>query len=119
MQKAIIVTPSTLVGNWVKEIAKWVPAIKPLYLSVTARKPKPGEVITGTMQDCLMRFEHAQISPVLIVSYEQFRSNSDEILALRCDLIICDEVLNGTSEFLTLNFRATESRMPHRKSEQR
>jgi DNA repair and recombination protein RAD54B len=84
-QKAIVVCPASLVGNWVAEVKKW--------LGFERLSPIP--VIPGSKtfaaQQAIADFIHGNIHRVLVISYEMFRSYADELYKCKCGIIICDE----------------------------
>ncbi|XP_074313747.1 protein CHROMATIN REMODELING 25-like [Silene latifolia] len=85
VNKAIIVTPTSLVSNWEAEIKKWVgDRVQLIALCESSRD----EVVSG-----IDRFinPHSKIQ-VLIVSYETFRIHAPKFSQSgSCDLVICDE----------------------------
>jgi SNF2 family DNA or RNA helicase len=91
--RVLIVTQSGLVHNWVREISKWLTdsRLKPLWTKLASSKSAP-EAKTGTTEDVLRTFKLSSAHPVLILSYEQCRAFSEQLLELEIDLAICDEV---------------------------
>ncbi|XP_057964453.1 protein CHROMATIN REMODELING 25 isoform X2 [Malania oleifera] len=85
VNKAIIVTPTSLVSNWEAEIIKWLGGrVQVIALCESTRD----DVVSGI--DSFTRPR----SPfqVLIVSYETFRMHSSKFnQSGSCDLLICDE----------------------------
>lgn len=77
-RRILIVTPSSLVENWNKEINKWL-ATERVYTYVVDAKHKPKQ------------FTAAAHIPFFIISYEMLVSNFDDIKSLNFDIIICDE----------------------------
>lgn len=79
----MIVTPSSLVKNWAKEIKKWVSneRLTPLVVSSSTKQS------AASIIDDFKRSYHK----VLIVSYDLCRINEKEMKNVPCDLLICDE----------------------------
>lgn len=77
-RRILIVTPSSLVENWNKEINKWL-ATERVYTYVVDSKHKPKQ------------FTAAAHIPFFIISYEMLVNNFDDIKSLNFDIIICDE----------------------------
>jgi len=69
--KAVIVTPSTLVANWGREVKKWLGNERLRPVAVTAG----GKAAAAAVE----QFLTAPVSPVLIISYEQYRRFSKQI----------------------------------------
>eukprot|EP01133_Synstelium_polycarpum_P012145 gene12145-14211_t len=84
VRRAIIVTPATLVGNWRKEIIRWLGTerIKPITLSDSGTK---------TARTQIEEFASSPVHPVIILSYEQCRIFAPIVATLSCGLLICDE----------------------------
>lgn len=84
VRKAIIVCPNTLIGNWVHEITLWLGSERLVPLTLSSAKSK---------SDCsrILREFKADKNPVLIISYEQLRSNVDALRECQCGFLICDE----------------------------
>ncbi|EGC33642.1 hypothetical protein DICPUDRAFT_36354 [Dictyostelium purpureum] len=83
IKKAIIVTPSTLVNNWKKEIQKWFGLDRLIATTLTDSLSKE----TKTNLDNF----NTSIKPVLIISYEQCRIFSKILETMSCGLLVCDE----------------------------
>lgn len=85
VKKAIIVTPTSLVGNWEAEIKKWVgERVKLVALCESTR-----DDVISCIENFTSPRSHLQ---VLIVSYETFRMHSSKFnQSGSCDLLICDE----------------------------
>ena len=85
VRKAIIVCPTSLVGNWENELSKWLGnRIRCVALCEAVRD----DVIRGI--DRYLR--PGGPDSVLIVSYETFRLHAQRFANPRaCDLLICDE----------------------------
>ncbi|XP_019862657.1 PREDICTED: DNA repair and recombination protein RAD54-like, partial [Amphimedon queenslandica] len=86
IDKAIIVTPSSLVKNWYNEIGKWLSG----RLSVIAIDSGTKEEIDRKLGQYIT--QHGRVvSPVLIISYETFRLHAPILHSGSTGLIICDE----------------------------
>eukprot|EP01124_Arcella_intermedia_P003152 TRINITY_DN11712_c0_g2_i1.p1 TRINITY_DN11712_c0_g2~~TRINITY_DN11712_c0_g2_i1.p1 ORF type:complete len:902 (-),score=298.63 TRINITY_DN11712_c0_g2_i1:2366-4678(-) len=83
-QKVIIVTPSSLVKNWGKEVKKWLgnERLKAVLIGEENR--------TQSIQK-IKDFKHAKVTPLLILSYEQCRQHIEIISTINVGLLICDE----------------------------
>ena len=89
VRKAVVVCPTSLVGNWENELRKWVGPHCPTF----AVKSEP--------KKCIRNFIQHRGKGILIVSYETQRRYSKMFTAggathlgqpSTCDLLICDEV---------------------------
>ncbi|XP_013777941.1 DNA repair and recombination protein RAD54B-like, partial [Limulus polyphemus] len=78
LKKALIVTPSSLIKNWVKEFRKWLGKDR---LSVFAVDQY------NKVQDFIRSPLHA----VLVISYEMYVRHHDILGQVSFDLLICDE----------------------------
>merc|ERR1712054_471621 len=80
--KAVIVCPSSLVGNWCAELKKWLgDRIKPMPISQSSKK--------GRFK--IYAFEREDYD-VLIISYDQLKIYQEEIASIRSvGLLIADE----------------------------
>ena len=94
-KRVLIVTPSSLVGNWDKEIMKWLKDERIFTFIVDGKK---------TVEN----FHQSQKIPIMIVSYEMFLKHSKEIENIKFDLIICDEGHRLKSAELKLNLALTK-----------
>ena len=81
LRKGIIVTPSSLVGNWKEEITKW---LGPMRLCPIACSGPKKEV-----ENNIKTFVGGQ-SSLLVISYETFMKYSKR-LDSACSIIVCDE----------------------------
>ena len=82
--KGVIVCPSSLVGNWKQEIMKWLPGLhsKTIFVESSKKDKQVYEFIQG----------HSSTHPLLVISYENFRSVAVHLNKLRnWETIICDE----------------------------
>jgi SNF2 family DNA or RNA helicase len=87
-RRVIVVTPTSLVGNWSKEINKWIGEGRCPHVALseaTQQKQRAG----------LTDFLSPRGPRVLILSYEAFRIHSKSLTGkgkeTACDLLICDE----------------------------
>jgi len=89
--KAVIVCPSSLVSNWRREFRKWLGDQKCRPVAVT----KGGKAAEEAVRDFCV--SSSAVSPVLLISYEQFRRYAPLInggkgkKACEVGLLICDE----------------------------
>ncbi|KAL1440382.1 hypothetical protein MTO96_009426 [Rhipicephalus appendiculatus] len=77
--KIIIVTPSSLVKNWVKEFKKWL----------QNRNLRVYHVDQNNKIDIFLN--DPSMYPVLILSYEMYMRVSNSLSGINFDLLICDE----------------------------
>ncbi|EFE39042.1 hypothetical protein TRV_06277 [Trichophyton verrucosum HKI 0517] len=89
VQKAVIACPATLVGNWANELVKWLgkDAINPFVIDGKASKTE----LTSQLRQWAIASGRSVVRPVLIVSYETLRMNSDELRDTQIGLLLCDE----------------------------
>ncbi|XP_065217497.1 DNA repair and recombination protein RAD54B-like [Planococcus citri] len=80
VQRVLIVTPSSLANNWLKEFKRWL-GFQRLQPYVISQKQKPSSYanIPSTK------------SPVMIISYEMLVRHFDDIKDIKFQLLICDE----------------------------
>ncbi|CAG0881538.1 unnamed protein product [Darwinula stevensoni] len=78
LKKVLIVTPSSLVKNWVQEFHKWLGSFR-LSIFTPDQKEKPKD------------FVHWPQCPVMILSYEMLCRAIQDVTAFKFDLIVCDE----------------------------
>ena len=90
--KGVVVCPSSLIGNWSKEMTRWLPTT----LGRTALFVTGGGSTSGpkSAQSTVALFvtSHASIHPALVISYEMFRSFAAVLNT--CDsleVLVCDE----------------------------
>nr|XP_037284031.1 DNA repair and recombination protein RAD54B-like [Rhipicephalus microplus] len=93
LRKVIIVTPSSLVKNWVKEFKKWLPN----------RNLRVYHVDQNNKIDIFLN--DPSMYPVLILSYEMYMRASDRLSRINFDLLICDEA----HRLKNANIKTTES----------
>ncbi|KAM5473130.1 DNA-dependent ATPase protein rad54 [Microsporum ferrugineum] len=89
VQKAVIACPATLVGNWANELVKWLgkDAINPFVIDGKASKTE----LISQLRQWAIASGRSVVRPVLIVSYETLRMNSDELRDTQIGLLLCDE----------------------------
>lgn len=76
ISRALVVTPSSLTGNWENEFASWLGREKiRTFVVTTKNKPK----------------NYVPIIPVVIISYEMFVRYFEDLNEINFDLVICDE----------------------------
>ena len=96
ISRAVIVCPSSLVGNWRAEIKKWLGDERMRPVAVTSQ----GEEAAAAVRDFVAG--SAAVRPVLIISYEMLRKHVDLLTAApstgpggagsaRIGLLVCDE----------------------------
>lgn len=73
-----IVTPSSLVDNWNKEIRKWLGRERAYTFQIDG-KNRPHH------------FAATNHVPFLLISYEMLAKSFDELERVRFDIIVCDE----------------------------
>ncbi|CAH1802023.1 unnamed protein product [Owenia fusiformis] len=78
LKKILIVTPGSLVKNWMREFKKWLG---------TERI----QVFTVDQDNKVQEFIKCGIHPVMIISYEMFIRSLESLKAVTFDLVICDE----------------------------
>uniref|UniRef100_A0A182MLU3 DNA repair and recombination protein RAD54-like n=1 Tax=Anopheles culicifacies TaxID=139723 RepID=A0A182MLU3_9DIPT len=77
-KRILIVTPSSLVENWDREINKWL------------RNERIFTFIVGPANK-LKRYAQSPHIPILIISYEMLSKQISELETVRFDLMFCDE----------------------------
>lgn len=87
IDKAMVVSPSSLVKNWYNEVGKWLGGrIQPLAID-GGSKDEIDRKLEGFMNQRGTRV----LSPILIISYETFRLHVGVLQKGSVGLIICDE----------------------------
>ncbi|KAL2089938.1 hypothetical protein ACEWY4_014626 [Coilia grayii] len=87
IDKAIVVSPSSLVRNWYNEVGKWLGGrIQPLAID-GGSKDEIDRKLEGFMAQHGLRVP----SPILIISYETFRLHAGVLHKGKVGLVICDE----------------------------
>ncbi|KAL6929678.1 hypothetical protein ACO0SA_001082 [Hanseniaspora valbyensis] len=109
IQKAIIVCPSSLVGNWANEIVKWLGPNTLTPLAMTGKKQATGGL---SVKDAITNWASAQnrqiTRPVLIISYETLRLNIKALGNSEVGLLLADEGHRLKNEE-SLTFKALNS----------
>lgn len=87
VSRALIVVPSSLVGNWKREFKKWLGdfKLKPVVIEASSN--------TAAVQDLVDTFVKGSAAayPVCVLSYEMARKFSSELGAANIGLLIADE----------------------------
>ncbi|XP_055605954.1 DNA repair and recombination protein RAD54B-like [Uranotaenia lowii] len=78
VKRALIVTPSSLVENWDREINKWLKGER-MFTFIVGPNNK------------LRKYAQSPHIPILIISYEMLAKQFDELQSVKFDLVICDE----------------------------
>ncbi|NWW54510.1 RAD54 protein, partial [Pedionomus torquatus] len=87
IEKAMVVSPSSLVRNWYNEVEKWLGGrIQPLAID-GGSKEEIDRKLVGFMNQRGLRVP----SPILIISYETFRLHAEALQKGSVGLVICDE----------------------------
>uniref|UniRef100_G1NDV6 Helicase ATP-binding domain-containing protein n=2 Tax=Meleagris gallopavo TaxID=9103 RepID=G1NDV6_MELGA len=87
IEKAMVVSPSSLVRNWYNEVEKWLGGrIQPLAID-GGSKEEIDRKLVGFMNQRGLRVP----SPILIISYETFRLHAEALQKGTVGLVICDE----------------------------
>ncbi|XP_056671176.1 DNA repair and recombination protein RAD54-like [Monodelphis domestica] len=87
IDKALVVSPSSLVRNWANEVHKWLGGrVQPLAID-GGSKEQIDQKLAGFMNQRGSRVP----SPILIISYETFRLHADALQRGSVGLVICDE----------------------------
>ncbi|XP_068054749.1 DNA repair and recombination protein RAD54-like isoform X2 [Anomalospiza imberbis] len=87
IEKAVVVSPSSLVRNWYNEVEKWLGGrIQPLAID-GGSKEEIDRKLVGFMSQHGLRVP----SPILIISYETFRLHAEVLQKGSVGLVICDE----------------------------
>ncbi|MEQ2277898.1 DNA repair and recombination protein RAD54-like, partial [Xenotaenia resolanae] len=87
IDKAIVVSPSSLVRNWYNEIGKWLGGrISPVAIDGGSKEEIDRQLVNFISQHGLK-----VPTPILIISYETFRLHADILHRGKVGLVICDE----------------------------
>ncbi|XP_078527823.1 DNA repair and recombination protein RAD54-like isoform X1 [Lissotriton helveticus] len=87
IEKAVVVSPSSLVKNWYNEVGKWLGGrIEPLAID-GGSKDEIDRKLAGFMSQHGSRVP----TPILIISYETFRLHAEVLHKGSVGLVICDE----------------------------
>lgn len=96
VNKAIIVSPSSLVKNWYNEFGKWLGnRVNALALDNGSK-----EETTKLLEQFMASQSQRTGTPVLILSYETFRLYSHILNSSEVGLLLCDEVLGLCVKYL-------------------
>ena len=87
MSKAIVVCPSSLVGNWDKELVKWLGN----RVGALAMDGGSRDEIRRKLSTYMGQMGTRVGTPVLIISYETFRLHADILHKSPVGLVLCDE----------------------------
>ncbi|KAH8868648.1 DNA repair and recombination protein RAD54-like [Schistosoma japonicum] len=87
IDKAVVVTPSSLLRNWYNEFQKWLQGkVRPLAIDSGSK-----EDIDNKLAGFLSQAGRRIPSPVLIISYETFRLHASVLHRGSVGLVLCDE----------------------------
>uniref|UniRef100_A0A8C1JX16 DNA repair and recombination protein RAD54-like n=1 Tax=Cyprinus carpio TaxID=7962 RepID=A0A8C1JX16_CYPCA len=87
IEKAIVVSPSSLVRNWYNEVAKWLGGrIQPLAIDGGSK-----DEIDRKLESFMSQHGMRVPTPILIISYETFRLHAGVLHKGKVGLVICDE----------------------------
>ncbi|KAM9482887.1 DNA repair and recombination protein RAD54-like [Clarias gariepinus] len=87
IDKAIVVSPSSLVRNWYNEVAKWLGGrVQPVAIDGGSKEEIDGKLVNFISQQGLR-----VPTPILIISYETFRLHAEVLHKGKVGLVICDE----------------------------
>ncbi|XP_036378447.1 DNA repair and recombination protein RAD54-like [Megalops cyprinoides] len=111
IDKAIVVSPSSLVRNWYKEVGKWLGnRIQPLAIDGGSK-----EEIDRKLEQFMSQRGLRVPSPILIISYETFRLHASVLHKGQVGLVICDEghrLKNSDNQtYLALNTMSAQRRV--------
>ncbi|KAJ8418593.1 hypothetical protein AAFF_G00000920 [Aldrovandia affinis] len=111
IDKAIVVSPSSLVRNWYNEVAKWLGnRIQPLAIDGGSK-----EEIDRKLENFISQHGLRVPSPILIISYETFRLHTKVLHKGKVGLVICDEghrLKNSDNQtYLALNAMSAQRRV--------
>ncbi|XP_030583572.1 DNA repair and recombination protein RAD54-like [Archocentrus centrarchus] len=87
IDKAIVVSPSSLVRNWNNEIRKWLGThVTPLAIDGGSKNE-----IDRQLESFISQHNLRVLTPILIISYETFRLHAEVLHKGKVGLVICDE----------------------------
>ncbi|KAM4549394.1 DNA repair and recombination protein RAD54-like [Odontesthes bonariensis] len=87
IDKAIVVSPSSLVRNWYNEVGKWLGGrISPVAIDGGSK-----DEIDKQLENFISQHGLRVPTPILIISYETFRLHADILHKGKVGLVICDE----------------------------
>jgi len=90
ISNAVIIAPSSLIGNWEAEIKKWLGPTAVRTLTLTSG---PAQAIYRSLSNFVTAplVSGRSQTPVLIISYEAFRNHAEVLGTGEIGLVICDE----------------------------
>ncbi|KAK2908393.1 DNA repair and recombination protein RAD54-like [Channa argus] len=87
IDKAIVVSPSSLVRNWYNEVGKWLGGrVTPVAIDGGSKNEIDRQLVNFISQHGLR-----VPTPILIISYETFRLHAEVLHKGKVGLVICDE----------------------------
>ncbi|XP_019123536.2 DNA repair and recombination protein RAD54-like [Larimichthys crocea] len=87
IDKAIVVSPSSLVRNWYNEVGKWLGGrVTPVAIDGGSKDDIDRQLVNFISQRGLRA-----PTPILIISYETFRLHAEVLHKGKVGLVICDE----------------------------
>ncbi|XP_041791523.1 DNA repair and recombination protein RAD54-like isoform X1 [Chelmon rostratus] len=87
IDKAIVVSPSSLVRNWYNEVGKWLGGrVTPVAIDGGSKDEIDRQLVNFISQHGLR-----VPTPILIISYETFRLHAEVLHRGKVGLVICDE----------------------------
>uniref|UniRef100_A0A8C5D3V1 DNA repair and recombination protein RAD54-like n=1 Tax=Gouania willdenowi TaxID=441366 RepID=A0A8C5D3V1_GOUWI len=87
IDKAIVVSPSSLVRNWYNEVGKWLGA----RLSPVAIDGGSKDEIDRQLENFIAQHGLRVPTPILVISYETFHLHAEVLHCGKVGLVICDE----------------------------
>ncbi|RZF46146.1 hypothetical protein LSTR_LSTR013104 [Laodelphax striatellus] len=87
IEKAVIVAPSSLVRNWCNEITKWLGG-RVNHLAIDGGGK---EVVERNLNSFMQTYSRRPANPILVISYETFRSHASILPKGEVGLVLCDE----------------------------
>ncbi|XP_007885243.2 DNA repair and recombination protein RAD54-like isoform X2 [Callorhinchus milii] len=87
IEKAIVVSPSSLVKNWYNEVGKWLAGrLQPLAIDGGSKTE-----IDTKLGMFMSQYGQRTSNPILIISYETFRLHAEVLCRGNVGMVICDE----------------------------
>ncbi|XP_068176206.1 DNA repair and recombination protein RAD54-like isoform X2 [Antennarius striatus] len=87
INKAIVVSPSSLVRNWFNEVVKWLGGrVTPVAIEGGSKEDIDRKLVNFISQHGLR-----VPTPILIISYETFRLHAEVLHKGKVGLVVCDE----------------------------
>nr|CAB3265408.1 DNA repair and recombination protein RAD54-like [Phallusia mammillata] len=87
IDKAVVVSPSSLVKNWEKEVNKWL-CNRVLTLAIDSGSKAE---IDRELERFMSQHGRRVVTPILFISYETFRLHARVLQKGKIGLVICDE----------------------------